>query len=480
MPRLKPASLKTASKALQELKRRKATIEKMKEASFPEQWKFVEDESRLISALCTRRAGKSMAASMKFLKTGFMHPGCSMLYCGLTETAAWRILWKDCLKILGKQFDIRLIGKKSEAAVEMADVGSVIYFLGIDSNSEEMSKALGQKYRIVIVDEGAKYKQDLRAFVHEIAFPAVSDYEGSVCMAGMPSNDVKSFFYEVTSGNEPGWSNHFWTWEHNRYVSKQISRQVAFLKKTNPGIEKTSTFIQHYLGKWVVDITAKMYHFDAEVNVFRELPGGEWRYVLGIDLGYDDPTAFVVLAYRDYDPCVYVVDVYKRKNMTISEVAERIKHYFRVYKVDKAIIDGSAKQAVEELKQRHGIPLTAADKAGKADFIQICNDDLKGSRVKVKSTGCELLISEWDTLIWDEKALLKGIYAEQARAINHCADAFLYAWRYCYNWVDRGQQVVAARTDDEKVEEFWARQISMSMAEHGLVSDLEREYGITE
>lgn len=464
-------------KALQELKRRQKLLDKFQEDSFPPQWKFITSKARLKAALTTRRAGKSMGDALYFLKEGIENPGSSMIYCGLTDASAWRILWKDCLKKLGKEYNINLKGVKSEYTVRLEDFGSVIYFLGVENNEDEMAKALGQKYRLCIVDEAAMFSQDIKSLVYDILFPATSDYEGTVCLTGMPSNNTKSFFYDVTTGAEPGWEIHKWSVLDNPYMAEKMKRQIEFLKKSNPHLENTPTFKQHYLGEWAVENRSRIYNFDKKRDVFDHLmPGREWYYVMGVDLGYDDPTAFCILAYRDYDPNLYVVECYKKTKMTISEVAERIKHYCRYYRLNKIIIDGSAKQAVEELKQRHGLSLTPADKSGKADFIHLCNDDLSHGRVRVKSTGCEALINEWDVLVWDEKALLnKGIYVEPSRAKNHCADAFLYAWRYCYNWVDRGIETKMLSTDDERVEAFWERE--SQNIKQDIFTEIEKEYG---
>lgn len=472
-------SRRQATKAANELRRRQTIVRRMQEDSFKEQWAFIKDESRLKSALTTRRAGKSMGDALYFLLEGVQNPGVSMLYCGLTDDSAWRILWKDCLRPLGKRYGIKLKCIKSEGTVILEDYGSIIYFLGIDSSSVEMDKALGQKFKLCVIDEAAKYRQDIKALVMDILFPATADYEGTIVLTGMPSNDTKSFFFDVTTGAEPGWSRHEWTYEHNPYTRDQMRKQVAFLIKVNPGIENTSTYKQHYLGKWAIEDNARIYKFSEHKNLYDHLPEHPaWHYVMGVDLGYDpDPTAFVVLAYRDYDPCLYVIDVYMRKKMIITEVAERIKHYNRIYNLEKIIIDNSMKQAVEELKQRFNLSLTPAERAAKSDFIQICNDDLLNARVKVRSINCEPLIAEFNTLVWDEKALLKGIWAEPKRAKNHCCDAFLYAWRYCYNWVDRGVQVKTHHTDEEVVEAFWDREAAQAGQKNDVLSMVEREYG---
>lgn len=451
----------------------------MRDDSFPAQWNFITDTSPLKAALTTRRAGKSMGDAQYLLMEGMRNPGCSLLYTGLTDASAWRILWKDCLRPLGKRYGIILKALKGDLAVRMEESGSIIYFLGLENSEDEMAKAFGQKYRLAVVDEGALYKQNVKLFINDILLPAVADYDGTICFTGMPCNNTKSYFFDVTTGKEAGWSVHKWSWKDNPYVASKIQKQLTYLIKNNPKFPQSPTYKMNYEGEWCVDYSARIYTYTPSKNSFDVLPDSpSWHYVLGVDLGYDDPTAFVVMAYRDYDPTLYVLEAVKQGSMTISAVADRIKHLSRVYRLERIVIDNSAKQAVEELRQRHGLSLTPADKAGKSDFAQIANDDLKAGRIKLRTAFCEPLITEWSFLIWDQKVLAsRGIYVETKRAINHCADAFLYGWRYCYHWVDRGIEKKAPKDADEAINEFWRRQEERAMSPEGILSDIEGEYG---
>lgn len=419
-------SKRKALAALTEIRKRERIVEAMRGDSFPEQWEFVIDESKLHCAFTTRRGGKSSAFALKYLRRGILTPGCSMLYTGLTDDSAWRILWKDALKPMGKRYGINLKPLKAEKAVQFIDYGSMLYFLGIENSEEEMAKAYGQKYTLCGVDEGAKYRQDIKVLIYDVLLPAVADYDGSVFIAGMPAQNPNQTFYDITVGDDPGWRRHEWTWEQNPHVREKMRQHLDFLIGKNPKIVDTPGFKMSYgvNGRpvWAVATDKRIYNFDVERNSYDDLPTGSvWYYVLGVDLGYNpDPSAFVILAYRDYDPCLYVVDVFSQRNMDLTAVADRIKFYYQIYPINKTIIDAGHKQGVEELKQRHDLQLTPAEKAGKADFMQLCNDDLKHGRVKVKSSDCEPLIKEWAVLIWDERARAKGVFAEPPRAKNHC------------------------------------------------------------
>ena len=91
-----------------------------------------------------------------------------------------------------------------------------------------------------------------------------------------------------------------------------------------------------------------------------------------------------------------------------------------------------SKQAVEEMRRRHDLPLTPAEKTGKADFIEIMNGDFVSGYIKVHKKAALPLIEEYGQLIWDDRSHRKE---EHASCPNHCVDAALYAWRHCYQWL---------------------------------------------
>jgi len=122
--------------------------------------------------------------------------------------------------------------------------------------------------------------------------------------------------------------------------------------------------------------------------------------------------------------------------MDITDVANKIKDLKTKYNIHKVIIDGANKQAVEEIQKRHSIPLIAADKRGKEDFIEIMNAELIKGTILVNTLQCTALLDEWQNLVWkmkNEKPVLPKV--ENPSCDNHIADATLYAWRYCYQYL---------------------------------------------
>lgn len=416
-----------------------------KDAAFAAQTAFLEDPARMKVVLCTRRSGKSYGAGLLLMREAWSQANVSCLYVALTRASAKRIMWKDVLKTIDREQGLQCRFNETELSVTLPN-GSMIYLLGMDADEQEKDKALGQKFKCIVIDEAASYGVDLHEMVYGILKPATADYRGTIAMIGTPGNMKRGLFYELTKGQNPseagrwekmGWSGHRWTAFDNPHMADKWRAEIEDLKLANPLIEETPIFQQHYLGKWVIDDSNLVYRFDYDRNSFDELPvkqpgAGRWHYVLGIDLGFNDPTAWVVCAYHDFDRTLYVLGAHKKEKCDITEVAEQTRKLMGRFDFDRIVIDNANKQAVEEMRRRHDIPLTPAEKAGKADFIEIMNGDFISGHIKLHKKMAAPLIDEYGQLIWDDRS---GRREEHPAAPNHCCDAALYAWRSCYQYL---------------------------------------------
>lgn len=418
---------------------------------FPKQNEFINDTSTLIAAQCPRRSGKSEGLGRKQLAECFNYPGSNQLYIGLTLGAARAIMWEPVVKRLNEEKNLG--GHPNESRLEIKfehrpGLVSQYILFGADASARDIDKKLGGKYRSIVIDEAAFFKHDLNDMVYEKLLPCVADWDGWIAIASTTSEYTRGLFYDVTTGAEPGWSLHKWTGADNPFMKDKLARQIAMLKKNKPRIEETPAFKRMYLNQWVIDTDSFVYKYDRDINDIDAIPHtDELVNVLGIDLGFNDDTAFSLLSYSDYDPACYIRHVYKRPAMIISEVAERIEWYIEKYSPAAIVVDNASKQAVEELKQKFSLPLIAAEKTGKAEFIEIMNSDFVLGNIKLLPEA-EPLKKEYAGLIWDKDKLPKKI--EHPGCENHAADSSLYGFRYCYQY--RYEKRPKKLTADEHLE----------------------------
>lgn len=122
--------------------------------------------------------------------------------------------------------------------------------------------------------------------------------------------------------------------------------------------------------------------------------------------------------------------------MDITAMVAEVRRYEEEFWVERTIIDGANRQAVEEMRARHGVQLEAAEKRDKFDFIAMMNDDfVQGYILLAAGYACDDLRAEARKLVKDKDALRRGKQAEQPGLANHCLDSALYNWRYCYPYL---------------------------------------------
>lgn len=441
--------------------------------SLPEQAAFIRDPARRKLVFSARRGGKSYGEGRFMCQEAWATPNVSCLYVGLTRDSAWRTMWRDVLKDLNRKLHLEATFNETKLLMTFTN-GSTIQLLGLDATDDEKDKLLGGKYKAVVIDEAASFSIDLDELIVKTIGPALADHRGTLILSGTPSNIQTGVFFALTKDQNPmvpgcwqrdGWSCHRWSYEQNHYVREQVEEEIAALiAAKGEAVKETPGFKQMWRGQWCVDDTKLVYKFLAARNSFNGiLPRygiGQWHYVLGIDTGWK-ASAFTLVAYHDNDPCLYVLESWKRRGMLVSDISGIVKWYDGRFDIQERRVDGANKQAVEEMNQRHGVSLTAADKRDKFQFIDIMNDDFAMSRICVSTAkwnndrahefmslgkqGCEeyltefacgLLVAEYATLVIDERALIRLRKREEhPNSENHCADSTLYPWRATYPYL---------------------------------------------
>jgi phage terminase large subunit len=396
----------------------------------------LDDPSRLQAVICTRRSGKSMTVGLSIATAMERNPGASCLVIGLTRDSIRKIYWKDVLYVINDVAKLGYEFKRQELAMH-APNGSVCYFVGADSSEEEKRKILGQKFAEVWVDESSEYRIDLRDLVYQTLKPATSDYRGRIGLVGTPGEflgplDAPMLFYAVTRDGydatsdkrDGGWSVHRWTTFDNPHMREVHAEEMAEIERDRPEFKRTTKYLTHYLGKWPSVSDHLVYKYSAE-NDIAEPPRCE-TFCIGVDLGFNDATAFVVTGWRKHDPTLYVLSAAKLSGLNLNQVSSEIHRLRAVYPAARIIIDGANKQGVEHMRTVNGLPLEAADKHDKFTYIRMMNTDLEMGRIRVTRPACQSLVEEWRSLEWDRRS---KVPRESDATDNHLCDAALYNWR---------------------------------------------------
>lgn len=425
--------------------------------TFPEQHAFIHDPHRFKAILATTRAAKSYTAGLDLMESAANDPDFNGLYIALTLGSAREIMWQDVLKTINLKHKLKAQFNASRLTVTLPG-GGRFRLVGLDQNADEVLKIQGVKYNKIYIDEAASFRNDLRRMADTVLYHRLSDKLGSLIMISTPSDITQGLFYDVTSGKEAGWK--VWEWKawNNPYVRDNWiadrDRKIA----ENPQIIHTPHFKQMYLGEWCIDTDHMVYKYNSERNTIGVLPPGEYYYVLGVDFGWHDPTAFVVNAWNLHDKTMYTIDVRVQQYINFDQVAEKIKHLKNIYNISAVIGDtgGGAKQGVETINTRYGLGIITATKVDKYLYQQLMNDDFITGRIKlINGTATAPLAKEYSELVWDERELMKvpPKHLEHPRLANHACDAALYAWRHCHNYASEQVPVYAPGSPEYKAAE---------------------------
>jgi hypothetical protein len=441
--------------------RLKAIIEELKrrgvlappvflDSSFPLQYKAAMDKSFLKAIQCTRRAGKSTGEGKETLQSMIDVPESNHLYGALTLSSAKNIIWDTLLTELeAKKVPYR--SNEQQGTIKLENKSQVKLF-GLDSSYKEMRKILGSKYKTVKIDEAGSITQDLKRVCYQMVMPALTDVNGRLTLLGTAENIPKTFFEAVTTGLEPGWSIHKWTAFDNPYIAEKWREHIAWIEEFNPTFKLTSEYKTHYLNEWCADDKLLIIKIN-EGTVVEPIEFNAPTYILGVDIGFNDACAFTLVAFHKASPSLYVVESFKEPELDITDTANRIKTYLRKYPVAKVIIDGANKQGVEEIKNRHHVPLEAAEKQDKASFLKILADDITRQRVHYFRGKCQSLIDEQASLQWEDDTRQR----EDQRIPNDQNDSFLYAWREARNYLWKEEIKPDSINSDKYMDEFAKR-----------------------
>ncbi len=320
--------------------------------------------------------------------------------------------------------------------------GSIISLNGFDTEAEA-KKIKGDFFDLVCIDETQDIADPLLTFIYAVCVsPGLMDRGGTIVFSGTPGPVESGLYYKCCNNQQPGWRTYSWTFRDNPFLEDA----EAWFKqeKEDRGLTDDDPIVQReYFSRWVKDANNLLFKFNEDRNLFPDkapdFSKGNWNYVLGVDLGYEDMSAFVVIAY-DYKVShhAWILECQEEQHADFTRVAEIIRSFQKAFPDIRVITDAANKQGCAELINRHSIPIEAAEKGEKAFWIVAMNDDMRRGLVKVHSSGCKDLISQWNTIQVDPKAgndPKKRIEKPGSSTKCDLADAALYGWRYAYGYL---------------------------------------------
>lgn len=415
---------------------------------FPIQRAFVDDPAKRKLNHSGRRSGKTWGLDGRALKAARDFPGATIPIFERTLTCqAAQTFWSGLIALDEKHglgIDFHHTFKTGTFRN-----GSVIQLMGADT-LEACDKARGGKYPVAIIDEAGTFRSKVIEYlVTECLEPASIDYDGEIVVSGTPNASMSGWFWEqVTHAAERGWTVFHSTLLDNPTlgpvelddVARRAWREnwLAQLRQRHGWTEQTPRYVREYLGLWSVSGDDFIYPFDHARNVIASLPVAppeQWTHALSIDIGFNDPTAFVVWGRVEGDSTSYVLESYEQTQLIPSAVAAHVERLREKYSFRTIVCDtgGMGKVVAEEMKQRFGIPIKAAAKRDKLAYLEFTGGELRSGRIKVLRHANQALIDDLVGLAWNDD---RDDCSPGSR--DHLPDAFLYGEREIASWGETG------------------------------------------
>lgn len=455
-------------KIIQAIKQKTTSFLDLHKHCFKEQLDFLNDRSAFVTAVTSRRAGKTTACAFDLLKVANENPGTVALYITLSRINASRLIW-PILKKVNEEYRLGAVANETHLSLVFPNK-SVIYCSGANDR-KEVEKFRGMALKIVYIDEAQSFRPYLSELIDDVLAPALLDHAGVLKIIGTPGPVPVGPFWDLSKSKE--WSHHSWTFFDNPWIASKSGKthqELLDRELKRKGVTVDDPSIQReFFGKWVLDVDALVFKYNKAINDCERIPLGKYTYVLGIDIGFNDSDALAVLGWTDTDKTTYLFEEVVTDKQGITELVMQIEALRKKYDITKIVMDmgGLGKKIAEEIIRRYQIPVMAAEKTRKFENIELMNDALRTAKIKSHPTSRfaqDCMLMEWD----DEKSTPdKKVVSD--RYHSDICDAVLYAWRESYSFTSQAlpskpkwgsQEWIKEEADrmEQEAEEYFKRQ----------------------
>ena len=365
---------------------------------------------RFICAALSRRLGKTFIANVIGQLVSLI-PNCNVLI--MSPNYNLSSISFELQRKLIKSFDLEVTKDNLKDKVIELSNGSTIRMGSIST----VDSCVGRSYNLIIFDEAALGPNAEEAF--NVSLRPTLDRPGSKAIfisTPRRKNNWFSRFYQR------GFTKEFKEWvslqadytENTRMTESDVAEARRSMSKAQ--------FEQEYLASFSV--------FEGQIYNYRDENTIEWEQkdnievIGGLDPGYRDPTAFIVIAYDHNTEVFHVVDEYLNAEAVTKVHAEKLQHFIDIWGIETIFIDHAAAQFAGDLAYTYNIATINAKKQ-QLEGIAYVQNIIEMDRLKV-APHCTHTLQMLDQYAWNNK---EGLEKEKPLhdIHSHMADALRYA-----------------------------------------------------
>lgn len=366
---------------------------------------------RFVCAALARRLGKTYIANI-IGQLVTLIPGCNVLIMSPNYNLS-SISFEIQRKLI-KSFDLEVEKDNLKDRVIETSNGSTVRMGSLST----VDSCVGRSYNLIIFDEAALGADAEEAF--NVSLRPTLDRPNSKAIFISTPRGKNNWFAEF---HRRGFSSEYPEWcslvadysENDRMRESDVAEARRSMSKAH--------FEQEYMASFT-QFEGQIYKFDSDkcLKEYVQTDGDE--AFAGLDPGYKDPTAFIVIVYSPSTNTYHVIDEYQENEAVTEDHAKVIGHKVFKHGIDSIFIDSAAAQMASDLAYTYDIATIKAKKQV-LEGIAFVQNIIEQDRLFV-SPNCTITLAMLDQYRWKMDAQ-SGIEKPDHDEHSHMADALRYA-----------------------------------------------------
>jgi PBSX family phage terminase large subunit len=375
----------------------------------PGQTRAWKSDRRFVSIIAGTGGGKTFFGPIWLYREIQRHPGDDFLVVAPTFGLLQRVTFPACMRLLERLLPgIREKYRAMERALELPGGGRLFF-----GSADRPMSLEGVHVRAAWLDEAGQMKRE----AWEVAQRRVGHKKGRILITTTPYN-IGWLKVEVYDRFKAGNPDHdvitFPSLANPSYPPEEYERA----RRTLPDWK----FRMFYQGQFTRASGLVYQDFDQGKHLIDPFPiPTDWRRVLGVDFGFNNPTAAVWLAI-DHDNRAYSYREYYRRERLPQESGNDLLFLSEGEGIECAYADPSDPSAIEEYN-RLGLPARPADNDVLAGITSVVSAIRAGQLYIFK--GLVNILDEMENYRWMESN--GDIKDRPVKEYDHLMDALRYA-----------------------------------------------------
>jgi phage terminase large subunit len=364
---------------------------------------------RFITAAISRRVGKTFIANV-IAQIVMLVPGCNILI--MSPNFKLSQISFDLQRELIRHFSIEV--KRDNAKDNLIELinGSTIRIGSVN----QVDSVVGRSYDLIIFDEAALTKEGEDAFNIRLR-PTLDKPNSKALFISTPrgrNNWFHKFYQRGFDPLFPQWASIHATYRDNPRADLH-DVETARMEMV------PAQFAQEYEADFAI-FEGRIWNFqDGNVQDLSDMDMHGMDMIAGLDAGYRDPLAFLVIGYHQNTKKYYVFAEHLQAQASTSMHAAAIQPLIDKYEIEFIYADPAAAQFRADLALDYGISTVNAKKSLLDGIMHVGSVIEQGNLIV--DVSCVKLLESLEQYRWKEGGMERPEHDEY----SHMADALRYA-----------------------------------------------------